>query len=312
MAAMDEDTPVAPERNSVRRPSLSVVVSTYEWPEALEAVLSGFADQTDDAFELVVADDGSGATTAEAVDRWRIAFGDRLSHVWQEDAGFRLARVRNLGALAIRGDYVVFVDGDCIPRRGFIASVRRATAPGWFLAGKRVHLSPTLSRAAFDDRVRIARWSAASFWWHRRQVHTWVDLTPRDRRRPWRPSLPDFVPHGNAYGFLMAMYRTDFEAVNGFDMRYVGWGEQDVDLAVRLRRRGLRSGWAGPRSTMLHLSHASNMPLDRPTWWLLQETLGSNHVEAIEGVKELRLESEVSHHRADSASLSRRTRRLGE
>ena len=93
-------------------PSLSVVVSTYEWPEALDAVLRGFADQADDAFELVVADDGSGAATAEVVDGWTRAFGDRLVHAWQEDAGFRLARVRNLGALATRGDYVVFVDGE--------------------------------------------------------------------------------------------------------------------------------------------------------------------------------------------------------
>ena len=88
----------------------------------------------------------------------------------------------------------------------------------------------------------------------------------------------------------MAMYRTDFEAVNGFDMRYVGWGEQDVDLAVRLRRLGLRSGWAGPWSTLLHLSHASNMPLERDTWWLLQETTKSTRIRALEGVTELSAE----------------------
>jgi GT2 family glycosyltransferase len=291
---MDEDTPVAPKRNRVSGPSLSVVVSTYEWPEALHAVLRGFADQADDAFELVVADDGSGTATAEVVARWRRAFGERLSHVWQEDAGFRLARVRNLGAVATRGDYVVFVDGDCVPRHGFIASIRRAASPGWFLAGKRVHLAPGLSRQVLSNRVPIGRWSVASFWWRRRHVHSWADLTPRDRRRPWRPGLPDFVPHGNAYGFLMAMYKSDFEAVNGFDMRFVGWGDQDVDLAVRLRQRGLRSGWAGPRSTMIHLSHASNIPFDRPTWWLLQETIESGRVRAVTGIEELRAELPAS------------------
>ena len=89
-------------------------------------ILRGFADQTDDDFEVVVADDGSGAATAEVVERWTISFEGRLSHVWQGDAGFRLARVRNLGALATGGDYIVFTDGDCIPRRGFIAAIRRA------------------------------------------------------------------------------------------------------------------------------------------------------------------------------------------
>ena len=193
--------------------------------EALDAVLRGFADQTDDAFELVVADDGSGAATAEVVDRWRASFGDRLSHVWQEDAGFRLAaRAQSRRAGGAEATSSCSSDGDCMPRRGFIASIRRAALPGWFLAGKRVHLSPALSRAVLDDRVPIGDWSAASFWLRRRQIHSWVDLTPRDRRRPWRSSLPDFVPHGNSYGFLMAMHRTDFEAANGFDMGYVGCG----------------------------------------------------------------------------------------
>ena len=133
--ALDEDAAVARERMGLTGPSLSVVVSTYEWPDALDAVLRGFADQTDDEFELVVADDGSGAATAEVVERWKISFEGRLSHAWQEDAGFRLARVRNLGALAARGDYLVFADGDCIPRRGFIASIRRAAAPAGSLPG---------------------------------------------------------------------------------------------------------------------------------------------------------------------------------
>ena len=293
---------MARERGRVTEPSLSVVVSTYEWHEALDVVLRGFADQTDDAFDLVVADDGSEAPTAEVVDRWRISLGDRLSHVWQDDAGFRLARLRNLGSLTARGDYLVFVDGDCVPRRGFIASIRRAAFHGWFLAGKRAHLSPALSRAVLDDRVPVTRWSAASFWRRRREVHQWVDLTSRDRRRPWRPTLPDFVPRTNSYGFLMAMYRADFEAVNGFDMRYVGWGDQDADLAVRLRRLGLRSGWAGPQSTLLHLSHASNRAHERDTWWLLQETMRGKRVRAMAGVHELRAELQASepHNRAPS------------
>jgi len=276
--------------------SLVVVVSTYEWPEALDAVLAGFAEQTDDAFEIVVADDGSGSTTADVMDAWRERFGGRLSHAWQEDRGFRLARIRNLGALHGAGEYLVFVDGDCVPRQSFVSAIRRAAIPGWLLAGKRIDLSPSLTRAVVEDDLRIGRWSLASFARHRRAVHRLGDLTPRDRRRPWRPGLPNFVPHGNAYGFLMAMHRQDFEAVNGFDMRYVGWGEQDVDLAVRLGRHGLRTGWAGPRSTLLHLSHASSMQAERESWWLLQETLRSSHVRAVEGVAQLRSELEPDRH----------------
>ena len=152
LATMDEDAAVGRGRNGVTRISLSIVVSTYEWPEALDAVLRGFARQTDQAFELIVADDGSGALTAEVVDSWRASFGDRLSHAWQDDAGFRLARVRNLGAFAARGDYFVFVDGDCVPRRGFIASIRRAASP-WVVPAESACTSTRSCRGEFSTTM---------------------------------------------------------------------------------------------------------------------------------------------------------------
>jgi glycosyltransferase involved in cell wall biosynthesis len=265
-----------------------VIVSTYEWPEALDAVLRGFAGQSDPSFDVVVADDGSGIQTEEIVASWRSRFGNRLVHAWQPDEGFRLARVRNLGAAQTRGSYLVFVDGDCIPRRHFVAAIRKGLIPGWFLAGTRVELGERLSLEVLRDRKPIGSWSAAALLARgRSDVRGWRHLAPRDRRRAWRPRLPDFAPHGNAYGFCTGVGRADFEAVNGFDARFVGWGDQDVDLTVRLRRFGLRCGYAGPRSALLHLWHPSHVPEDRPTWWLLQETIESDRTEAIEGYREL-------------------------
>ena len=268
--------------------SLSVVVSTYEWPEALDAVLRGLASQSDDGFEVVVADDGSGAVTTAVVERWRRLFGDRLLHASQEDDGFRLARIRNLGAETAHGKQLIFIDGDCIPRRHFVRAMRRALIPGWFVAGARVQLSERLSRAVMDGR-RIESWNFATLLVRvPRDLVGWRKLTPRDRRRPWRPELPDYWPNGNEYGFCTAVARADFEAVNGVDMRFVGWGDQDVDLAVRLGRLGLRCGYAGPQSTLLHLWHPSRKDDERATWWLLQETIGSARVRSLEGLEELR------------------------
>ena len=85
----------------------------------------------------------------------------------------------------------------------------------------------------------------------------------------------------------MGMSRDDFQLVNGFDMRFIGWGDQDVDLAVRLRENGLRCGWAGPRSSLLHLWHPSSMSVERETWLLLQETIQSKRTRAVEGIREL-------------------------
>lgn len=270
--------------------SLSIIVTTYQWPEALHAVLRGLAEQSDPDFDIVVADDGSGPPTAACIARWKERFGDRLTHVRQEDEGPRMARVRNLGALASSGEFLVFLDGDCIPRWHFVAALRRAALPRWFLAGKRVQLSPSFSARVLERRTALGRWSTVALLLRPWRLDRWLDLTPRDRRRPWRPNLPDFAPEGNAYGFLLGAWRRDLVAVNGFDMRYVGFGEQDVDLAVRLRRLGLRCGFAGPRSTLLHLWHPVRRARGRATWWLLQETLASGHVEAPLGLRELAAE----------------------
>ena len=107
---------------------LAVVVSTYETPDALNAVLRAFAEQSDPDFRLVVADDGSSAATASVVDEWRPRFAERLTHAWQPDEGFRLARVLNLGALAVDADYLVFMHGNRCPAA--ISSGRSGRASG--------------------------------------------------------------------------------------------------------------------------------------------------------------------------------------
>ena len=113
-------------------------------------------------------------------------------------------------------------------------------------------------------------------------------LPIRDRRRPWREGQPEFTPPYNLYGCFMGMWREDLERVNGFDMRFVGWGEEDVDLGLRLRRAGLRCGWPGPRATPLHLWHPDR--IRRSNMALLRETEAEDRFEAVEGLRELERE----------------------
>ena len=170
---------------------MSVVVSTCNWPEALDAVLRGLAAQSDPAFDVVVADDGSTSDTAETVARWTAVLGDRLVHVWQPDEGFRLARVRNLGAAAARGTYLVFVDGDCIPRRHFVAAIRRGCVPGWFLASTRLQLGESLSRTVLRDDVPIGTWSTAALIARGRgEIRGWATSRPATGAGPGGPGSP--------------------------------------------------------------------------------------------------------------------------
>jgi glycosyltransferase involved in cell wall biosynthesis len=279
------------------RPSLTVVVPTYEWPAALDAVLRSLAEERDQDFDIVVADDGSGPETAAIVHAWRNRLTRRVAHVWQPDEGFRKARIENLAAREAQGELLVFLDGDLVPRRGFVSAVRRAFRPGWFLTSKRLNLSEGLSRQVLEDHAPVWRWSALR--WlvtHPRELvapvrprernRPGVLLPVRDRRRSWRDDQPEFRPPYWAYCFF-GVHRHDFERVNGFDMRFVGWGEEDVDMGFRLQRAGLRCGWPGPRATLLHLWHPDRKETSSGNMPLLHETQDSERIEAVEGLREL-------------------------
>lgn len=276
---------------SASRPAISVVLAAYERAEELDVVLHAFAEPRGPRVEVIVADDGSEGAVGTVVDRWR----DRLEvrHVWQPKDGFRKARALNRAAVTAHGDYLVFLDADCVPRRGFVNAIRKGARPGWFLTTKRLMLSESFSRRVLDEQLPIWRWRALE-WLVRapREVSRPGYLVPaRDRRRAWRPYLAEFVPPDRAYS-LIGVSRVDFEHVNGFDARFrrVEDGE-DQDLAIRLRRSGLHCGWAGPSSTVLHLWHPPRTYRAEGHTPLFRTTQADDRFEAVIGLRELGQES---------------------
>lgn len=139
--------------------TISVVLSTYNAPAALAVSLQSFARQQDRGFEVVVADDGSRSETAELVARAAAGFPVPLRHVRQDDLGFRPARVRNLATAGSRGEYLLFVDGDCFVLPDFIARHRALAQRGHFVSGKRSWLGQAathrrLARQPCNGRTR--------------------------------------------------------------------------------------------------------------------------------------------------------------
>src|SRR5271157_5599202 len=124
---------------------ISVIVSTYNRTDALDAVLRSLSTQSDRDFEIIVADDGSRPDTSEVVVRWSARAGVPVKHVWHEDQGFRLAEIRNRAVLASQGAYCIFLDGDCLAQPGFIAAHRAVAQPDWFVTGSRLLLSQALT-----------------------------------------------------------------------------------------------------------------------------------------------------------------------
>ena len=283
------------------RLAISVVLASYERAAELDIVLHAFAEQQGPRVEVVVADDGSGGTVGRVIERWR----DKLepTHVWQPKEGFRKARALNRAASAARGDYLVFLDADCVPRQGFMNAIRKGALPGWFISTKRLMLGEGFSRRVVDEQLPIWRWTAFD-WFVRapREVgRPGYLLAGRDRRRPWRGGGAPFVPPDRAYS-LIGVFRSDFERVNGFDerCRRVDDGE-DQDLAIRLGRSGLRCGWAGPSSTVLHLWHPPRSYRAEGHTPVFRTTEAEDRVDAVVGLREL---GQVSANRVGASSSS--------
>jgi glycosyltransferase involved in cell wall biosynthesis len=142
----------------------AVVVTTYNRPDALEAVLAGYQAQRDTGFELVIADDGSTAATRELVEAFKTRAGFPVKHVWHEDNGFRAAAIRNRALAATSADYVIFSDGDCVPAPYFVAQHRRLAEPGWFVAGNRALLSAAFTERVLREKIAIHAWTRADWW----------------------------------------------------------------------------------------------------------------------------------------------------
>ena len=233
---------------------ISVIVTTYNREDALGAVLRSLSRQTDERFEVVVADDGSRPATAAVIAAWTAQMPVPLEHVWHEDRGFRVAEIRNRAIRVSAGTYCIFLDGDCIAQPDYVAAHRALAEPGYFVTGNRVLLSPALSERILAGGLEPETWGLEHFLARRwrgdvNRVAPLIGLPLGPLRklggRRWQ----------GARSCNVACFRDDLERVDGFDAAFTGWGREDSDLFVRLIRSGVRRKDGRFATGVLHLWH---------------------------------------------------------
>lgn len=236
---------------------LSVIVTTYNRPDALDCVLRSLAGQTRVPDEVLVADDGSGPDTAARILLWQGRMPFPLHHVWQPDAGFRAAMARNRAAAKATGDYLIYLDGDCMVFPDFTLRHHSLAEAGCFVAGNRLLFNAELTHSILCGDADPLVWSP----WH------WLSARGRGRVNRLTPLLR--LPDGPWRKRRMArwqgvrtcnlgLWRQDLLRVNGFDESFSGWGHEDADLAVRLIRAGIARKDGQFSVPVLHLWHREN------------------------------------------------------
>ena len=229
----------------------TVIVTTYNRPEALEKVLEGLFNQTLPPGEIIVADDGSGSETKNVVKISSDRPGCPVHHVWHEDLGFRLAEIRNKAINRSLGEYIISIDGDCVPEKHFIEDHVAFAKKGYFFQGKRVlvnrKFTDSFSYKDADSGVKLL----------------WQALLGNISNAHHIFRIPAFpagskTSLGGVRGCNMGFFREDLVAVNGFNQDFTGWGREDSEIVVRLYNYGLKRREHPFRAICFHLWHEEN------------------------------------------------------
>jgi glycosyltransferase involved in cell wall biosynthesis len=235
--------------------SVSVVISTYNQPEWLTKALWGFEGQTEKRFDIIIADDGSTSATEEVIQQFQQKGTLKIKHVWQEDDGFQKTKILNKAIQATTKEYLIFTDGDCIPRFDLVERHLAMRQQGCFLSGGYFKLPADISakiskenvqsRKCFDTNWLLNQGLKKSF-----KFNKLTAAGSTEKFLNWITPTNASWDGNNASG-----WRTDIVAVNGFDER-MQYGGEDRELGERLMNMGITPKQARYSLVTMHLEHA--------------------------------------------------------
>jgi glycosyltransferase involved in cell wall biosynthesis len=237
--------------------SVTVIISTYNWKEALGLALRSIAQQTRLPDEVIVADDGSREDTAQLLREIASTFPVPLRHLWQPDEGFRKARILNRALAAARGEYVIQFDGDMLMHPHFVADHLALAQRGRFLQGTRIRTTDAETARLLGGGKPRFGWFVDAYFRNDKDRSTYhFGRRHHTLRLPWLARMKSRST-GHPMGCNVSFWREDLLKVNGYDERMHGYGSEDLEIDIRLRNAGLRRSQIKFAALALHLEHRS-------------------------------------------------------
>lgn len=224
----------------------SLIISTYNWPEALSLVLKSVISQSIKPLEVVIADDGSGEATKKVIQDYKNKLSVPLKHVWHKDNGFKRSTILNKAISIASGEYIIQVDGDCILHKHFVKNHYQNALNNHYLYGSRVNIkSNYLSKLYTSQKTTF---------------HFLSKGIKKKTRAIYIPLLNKaYKPHVNfsnkLRGCNFSFFKQDFIAVNGYNEDFKGWGKEDSELALRFHNFGLSAKRLRYAGIVFHIFH---------------------------------------------------------
>ena len=225
---------------------VSLIITTYNWPESLLLVLKSAENQTIVPEEVVIADDGSNVETKEMIAKFQNDSKLNIIHSWQEDKGFRAAKSRNKAIAKSCGDYIILIDGDIILHPKFIQDHVNNVKVGYFIQGSRVFLTKDIT-----EQIMIRKKISFSFFSkglqsRKNAIHSnFLSRVFSNRKNS----------HRSTRCCNIAFFKQDCININGFNNEFEGWGREDSEFVVRLINNGLNRKNLRFNAIQYHLWH---------------------------------------------------------
>ncbi|MBS4040448.1 MAG: glycosyltransferase family 2 protein [Flavobacteriales bacterium] len=246
------------------QPKISVIVTTYNSERWLRNVLVGFREQTETNFELVIADDGSTEATKQLIDACRSWFAHPIKHVWHPDEGFQKSKILNRAILHASSDYLLFTDGDCIPRNDFIQVHLDNKEEGYFLSGGYFKLPMSISEAITEEDIVQQKCFRVS-WLAKKGLPINFKCTKLTQWKFFAHFMNWITPTKRSWnGHNSSGFKSDLLAVNGFN-HAMQYGGLDRELGERLFNLGLVSKQIRYEAICVHLDHPRGY--EKPEIW---------------------------------------------
>jgi len=232
----------------------SVIFTTYNQPEWLQKVLWGYECQSERDFEIVIADDGSGDETRDIIKNFQKQSALQLQHVWHPDEGYQKCPILNKAIIAAESDYLIFSDGDCIPRKDFVQNHLYYAEEGYFLSGGTFRLPMDLSEKISREDIRSQ--NCFTLEWLYANGLSRTLKSAKLIQKPWIAILLNFLTPTSATwnGHNASCWKKDAFAINGFNEE-MHYGGQDREFGERLRNYGLKSKQIRYSAVCIHLEH---------------------------------------------------------
>ena len=247
---------------------LSLIITTYNWPESLELVLKSVQNQTMIPDEVVIADDGSTFETKELITKFQQDSELKIIHSWQEDIGFRAAKSRNKAILKSTGDYIILIDGDMILHPEFINDHINHAKMGYFSQGSRVLLSKVISKMAPHKQQLIFSCLSNGLKNRKNAIHSKLLSAIFSNKANYLPGVRSCN---------MGFYRQDCLKINGFNNEFEGWGREDSEYVVRLQNSGIKRRNIRFNAIQFHLWHNENTKVSLDSNNLILQNTIKNH-----------------------------------